>query len=188
MLEFVFDCSLQLDLPRLPCLVEPRLLWAVENIHIERWLIDINILRGGNGFARQNDLSLTAFDVTSVDRYSFVISVSCNFPTEDDRSHQKGGTALALMPFPFSFNLCGLSRALSFSFKRALRPPVRDGVKVTSSMQALSGSTVAPVHVSLSRTKEFGLSPPRSTLSMCNGWPPLFLSVILFAALVRRTT
>ncbi len=51
---------------------------------------------------------------------------------------------MELMPFPLSFNRCGLSRASSFSLKRALRPAVVKGVKVTLITQALFGPTVLP--------------------------------------------
>ncbi len=101
---------------------------------------------------------------------------------------QNGATSLELIPFPLSLNLCGLSTALSFSFTRALRPPVRAGVKVTSITQALFESNVAPVHVSFRIAKAVGLSPPRLALSMDRGWPPVFFTVILFAALVLPTT
>lgn len=65
---------------------------------------------------------------------------------------------MELMPFPLSFTICGLSTALLVNRRRALRPPVAVGVKVTSMMQDLPGSTVAPVHVSLITEKEFGFS------------------------------
>src|SRR6266542_2218469 len=101
---------------------------------------------------------------------------------------QNGATSLELIPFPLSLNLCGLSTALSFSFTRALRPPVRAGVKVTSIMQALFEANVVPVHVSFRIANAVGLSPPRLALSMDRGCPPVVFTLILVAARVLPTS
>jgi hypothetical protein len=91
--------------------------------------------------------------------------------------------AIGPIPVPVRFTCCGLPPALSVMFMVAERFPLAVGVKVTLKVQLAPTATVVPQ--SLVCAKSLGFGPAMAILVMTNVDWPVFVSVVVCAALVE---
>jgi hypothetical protein len=87
-----------------------------------------------------------------------------------------------VMPLPLRARICGLLEASSVNCNLARRSPVPLGVKVTPTVQVALTTIGAAVQVLDAIPKSVGLVPVTVTLLICNGAPPLFVTVIEIGA------
>ena len=85
-------------------------------------------------------------------------------------------------PLPLRARICGLLEASSVNCKLASRSPVPLGVKVAPTEQVALTAIGAAVQVLDAIPKSVGLVPVTVTLLICNGAPPLFVTVIEIGA------
>ena len=91
------------------------------------------------------------------------------------------------IPLPVKVTVCVLPitpRLLSGKIKEALRLPDAEGVKVTLTVQALPGATVAPVQVSALLAKSPAFAPLSVTVETVRLLVPVLVIVAIRARLV----
>jgi hypothetical protein len=91
------------------------------------------------------------------------------------------------VPVPVRLTVCGLLAALSLIESVAVRLPVAEGVKVTLTVHAPLGVTVAPEQVSPLLAKSLAFVPLIVTVEMVRLAVPVLVTVSAWAALVALT-
>lgn len=92
---------------------------------------------------------------------------------------EKSGVA----PVPVSAAICGLPAALSFIETEALRVPAAEGAKVMLSVQFAPAATLEPQVLVWAKSPAF--APVSEIPATVSTEPPLFVSVMVWAALVE---
>jgi multisubunit Na+/H+ antiporter MnhB subunit len=90
----------------------------------------------------------------------------------------------ASIPLPLSATNCGLPLASSLMDKCPLRAPVWVGLNDALIAQVAAGAMLFPLHVSFVMLN----CPDGATLAICRVAPVVFLTVVVFEALVAATT